>query len=463
VLDKERRRIGDLLRTGPCPHPQVMRHLASDAILHVARRDITEKLGWRIPDADLHKIQMRLLLGRYSFAPPPRWVTLRRNGRRVALQTIPDMVVARALTIALEMIWKAHRYDLTFCWSQGRGLHQALKALRREIESAQAEGGQVWVIHADIHHAFQETPHDLVLEQLSHVVSDETALTLISSYLHSVHTTTGRGIGQGTHLAPTLADIAFDPVDRQLATQGFFANNQVHPHTRSTSKETPTHQAQEDAVTKEQEALVADYRAKQRDFFSRSLTTRRPYCVGSARGRSLNTSWASGYLGRGEEGATAIRCRYIRYGDNLLVIVTVAGTYGRSTLLENMYQQVWDFLQSLGLDSNEKKKHIGPVEERFDFLGLHCWVEDHRLRLALTDHIEEKLYENLDEALAERLRDTGASYVTYAMMNSTVDRVSKNMKHYYQAAGVEDLEPLRWAAEKYKSDWLDARMNESIA
>jgi hypothetical protein len=37
------------------------------------------------------------------------------------------------------------------------------------------------------------------------------------------------------------------------------------------------------------------------------------------------------------------------------------------------------------------------------------------------------------------------------------------MERYYQTAGVNDTSPLRLAAEKYKSDWPYARMNERTA
>jgi hypothetical protein len=116
----------------------------------------------------------------------------------------------------------------------------------------------------------------------------------------------------------------------------------------------------------------------------------------------------------------------------------------------------------MGLATNDKE-HVGPVEEGFDFLGLRCSTRDHEVHLAVTDRTGEKLCENVNHTLAERLRETGAPDPTYRMVTETVEDVRGHMGRYYHSAGVKDMFPLWWAATRYESDWLEAQMNERIA
>jgi hypothetical protein len=442
-----------------------MRHVVSDAVMDQARHIICRKLRFRIPDRRLRRLQRELFCGVYQFHQT-EW-RLTEEGREVAILIIEDRIVAAALALVLEWLWRSHRHEGTFAWGRRRGVHQALRYLCRNIHEAMGYDagdlrflelfdrplrapeaqGDVYVLHNDIYHAFQETPHELVMEQLRQVVSDEAVLRLVQSYLANVATSVGAGIGQGTHLAPTLCDITYDAIDREIAATR-------SPSTRrSGTKETAN--AIGDMQVPADASSSADEYELVKDWDLWPLLT---HCS-QARRRSPNSTTDSGVQDRGEEGATTIRSRCpMRYGDNLLQIVTISGPDGRSEV-DDMGRECEDFLLSLGLSANESKKHLDKLEKGFDFLGLHISIRQNQVHRALTEDTARKhLVKNVDK----RLHKLGVRNPSFVQFSEAVVFVVTHVVRYYRSAGVTDMEPLIEAAWRYEAEWLEARMNEEI-
>jgi hypothetical protein len=487
-LADERRRIGDLLRSSPCPHTDLMRYICSDAVLVAARADIAEKLGYRITDSRLWNVQLRLMLGVYQFSPP-KWRWIQGGKRKVAIQRAEDMIVSRVLTRVLRFVWDPHRYELSFAWGRGRGVHQALKALRRQIETAYTDDffgahyreAAVFVLHADIRHAFEETEHELVMEQLNLIVADENVLAVVRSYLHSVQTTPNRGIGQGTYLAPILADISFDAIDREIASGRSFATEALPPAGGGvyTINKVPPRLCHEDGAraAPTSSASLQDTKGSllRRNAIGNQSSLR---CCGSSSHSYLrNTSGGYtrqfGRYGPGgafptapttgtwrEEGATTFRCRYLRYGDNLLLIVAIAATEGRGTVFD-LDRQLRQLLKNLGLAINRNKRHFGLVKDGFDILGVHCYTKDHELSFRPGDEQIDKLYKVIDKKYENLVKDGYPIRGTQTLHRAVKDALTP-LCRYYSSAGV-DIESLIDVAIVYESDWFDLQRWEEIA
>ena len=114
----------------------------------------------------------------------------------------PTRSWARPRPWSWERCGDPYRSPDAYGWGKGRGAHQVIRVIRSELADSDS------VVGTDIASCFEEIPHDLIFRQLTPIVSDDLFLALLRSYLHSVQSAPGRGVGRGTTLAPLLADIA---------------------------------------------------------------------------------------------------------------------------------------------------------------------------------------------------------------------------------------------------------------
>ena len=154
------------------------------------------------PDGRLARLQRRLYEGTFGGYSAPRWYQPPDTDKLCAVQCATDKIVGTATAMVLGAVWDPYRSPDAYGWGKGRGAHQAIRVIKDELADSDS------VVGTDIASCFEEIPHDLIFRQLTPIVSDDLFLALLRSYLHSVQSAPGRGVGRGTTLAPLLADIA---------------------------------------------------------------------------------------------------------------------------------------------------------------------------------------------------------------------------------------------------------------
>jgi len=82
--------------------------------------------------------------------------------------------------------------------------------------------GRPFVARVDIETFFDSVPHGRLLADLPAWLDDKRYLALARDWIRA-SAPNGRGLPQGSPISPTLANIVLDPIDRQMASEGFAA------------------------------------------------------------------------------------------------------------------------------------------------------------------------------------------------------------------------------------------------
>jgi RNA-directed DNA polymerase len=142
--------------------------------------------------------------------------------RPLGIPTVRDRVVQAAVRHVVEPIFEkvfaAHSYG----FRPGRGCKDAL----RRVDALLKEGF-VYVVDADLQSYFDTIPHGRLMNRLRERIADGRVLRLIESFL-----TAGildgleewepeAGAPQGAVLSPLLSNVYLNPLDHQMAAQGY--------------------------------------------------------------------------------------------------------------------------------------------------------------------------------------------------------------------------------------------------
>lgn len=142
--------------------------------------------------------------------------------RALGIPAVRDRVVQTAAVHVLEPIFDHTFHERSFGFRPGRGCHQALRCVEDLLEA-----GYVYVVDADLKGYFDTIPKDRLLELVKQKVSDSRMLRLIQKYLDQeimselATWTPEAGVPQGAVLSPMLSNIYLNPLDHQMANQGF--------------------------------------------------------------------------------------------------------------------------------------------------------------------------------------------------------------------------------------------------
>jgi RNA-directed DNA polymerase len=142
--------------------------------------------------------------------------------RPLGIPTVRDRVVQGALRQVLEPIFERDFAAHSYGFRPGRSTKDALRRV-----SALLEAGYTHVVDADLRSYYDTIPHQGLLARIEAKVSDGRVLDLVRGFLDQEvmagleHWTPEEGTPQGAVISPLLSNIYLDPLDHQMAEQGY--------------------------------------------------------------------------------------------------------------------------------------------------------------------------------------------------------------------------------------------------
>jgi len=174
---------------------------------------------------EIAKLQQELKAENYQ-PKPVRRVEIPKPGtketRPLGIPSVRDRVVQTALLNVLEPIFDHTFHPRSFGFRRGRGCHDALRCVEQQLDA-----GNVFVVDADLKGYFDTIPKDRLLALVKQKVSDQAVLRLVKLYLNQEvmsdlsRWTPETGVPQGAVLSPMLANLYLNPLDYQMAEQGY--------------------------------------------------------------------------------------------------------------------------------------------------------------------------------------------------------------------------------------------------
>jgi RNA-directed DNA polymerase len=145
-----------------------------------------------------------------------------KEKRPLGIPTVRDRVVQTALRAVLEPIFERDFAAQSYGFRPGRGCKDALRRVDGLLKS-----GYDWVVDADLKSYFDTIPHSPLLARVKEKVSDGRVLELLGAFLTQkvMETAEGwtpeEGTPQGAVISPLLSNLYLDPLDQQMARQGY--------------------------------------------------------------------------------------------------------------------------------------------------------------------------------------------------------------------------------------------------
>ena len=145
-----------------------------------------------------------------------------KEKRPLGIPTVRDRVVQTALRNVIEPIFERDFAEHSYGFRPGRGCKDALRRVDRLLKD-----GYTYVVDADLKSYFDTIPHDRLMDLVEQKISDGRVLKLIRTFLEQdvmdgmKRWTPQTGTPQGAVISPLLSNIYLDPLDRQMANDGF--------------------------------------------------------------------------------------------------------------------------------------------------------------------------------------------------------------------------------------------------
>lgn len=142
--------------------------------------------------------------------------------RPLGIPTVRDRTVQGAVRHVIEPIFEKEFASHSYGFRPGKGCQDALRRVDELLKT-----GYVYVMDADLKSYFDTIPHDRLMSRLRERIADRKVLSLIESFLKAgimdgvEETKPEAGAPQGAVLSPLLSNIYLNPLDHQMAAQGF--------------------------------------------------------------------------------------------------------------------------------------------------------------------------------------------------------------------------------------------------
>ncbi|MCA9546990.1 MAG: hypothetical protein KC613_21460, partial [Myxococcales bacterium] len=171
--------------------------------------------------ARLDALHAALHGGGYKPMPARRIVLPDDPARPIAVSTVVDRVVQRALAVGLSPFYEARFTDDAWAYRPGRGVTAALEVVERHLAN-----GRCWIGRTDISKFFDRIDRARLLAELADDGLDEPTVRLVDRLLRAgtvagcARHDPGLGTPQGSALSPLLSNVYLRPVDRVMAARG---------------------------------------------------------------------------------------------------------------------------------------------------------------------------------------------------------------------------------------------------
>jgi RNA-directed DNA polymerase len=172
-------------------------------------------LTWRDYEADLEPrlrdLHARVQRGAYRPQPSRRTYIPKADGKQrpLAIAALEDKIVQGAIVRVLNAIYEEDFLGFSYGFRPGRGPHDALDALDVAINSRKVN----YILDADIRDFFGSVSQEWLIRFVEHRIGDKRIIRLIRKWLKAgsledgTVTVSDRGTGQGSVIAPLLANI----------------------------------------------------------------------------------------------------------------------------------------------------------------------------------------------------------------------------------------------------------------
>ena len=184
-------------------------------------RRYAEQSARRLPE-----LQEHIRTGQYQPKPAQRvWIPKlgSKELRPLGVPSVENRVVEMALRNVLEPIVEHNFAEHSYGFRPGRGAKDALRRVVRLLQE-----GKTGVVDADLKGYFDSIPQDRLMQAVGKHGADGAVLELIQRFLKQGVMESGKGWSpteqgtpQGGVLSPLLANIYLNPLDHQMARQGW--------------------------------------------------------------------------------------------------------------------------------------------------------------------------------------------------------------------------------------------------
>ncbi|MGI6227875.1 MAG: reverse transcriptase domain-containing protein [Peptococcales bacterium] len=141
--------------------------------------------------------------------------------RPIAIMTVPDTIVSRALLDLVRQPLESPLSDCNFAYLQDVGPQQRVD----HISSMVQQYG--WAVQLDIKSYFDSIPHPLLYDRLDQLVVDPDLLSLVLEFAtqpireDGCDRATTLGVPQGGVISPVLANLYLSPLDDAILAEGW--------------------------------------------------------------------------------------------------------------------------------------------------------------------------------------------------------------------------------------------------
>ena len=180
----------------------------------------------RHAEAELQRLHEQRRDGSYRPQPVRRaWIAKlgSKEKRPLGIPAVRDRIVQGALRHVLEPIFETDFAEQSYGFRPGRGAKDALRRVDTLLKA-----GHRWVVDADLKSYFDTIPHERLRALVKQRVADGRVLALVESFLRAGVLEEAKGwrptecgTPQGGVISPLLANLYLNPLDHQMAGQGW--------------------------------------------------------------------------------------------------------------------------------------------------------------------------------------------------------------------------------------------------
>ena len=216
------------------PATDLLRRVASIGTLAAAWRAVRQRAGApgidRVSvvafaeraDTELQRLSEELAGGAYRPAPALRVYPAHDRKRPLAIPTVRDRIVQRAVASVLGPVLEPTFADAAFAYRKGRSVQGALRTVDGHLGD-----GLRYYLRTDVEKFFDRIDQERLLRELRRDVEDEALLRLVRRLVRArvlegaaaelMH----EGVPQGSALSPLLSNVYLRPFDQAVLAAGY--------------------------------------------------------------------------------------------------------------------------------------------------------------------------------------------------------------------------------------------------